>query len=188
MNPPMACYGPDSFTGKSGKTYSFRQCRPDDAVAFPAFYETIARETTHTMMVEGQSPEVEAVAGTWGRWQEDSFCLALGIFDGGRMVGYGLLMPSRHDDHPWTRHVARFAMMLVQEVWGEGLGRELLEVIEAEARNRGITRLEAEVRAKNGRGIRFYLNAGFKIEGTRKQAALIHGQFEDEHHLAKLFS
>jgi RimJ/RimL family protein N-acetyltransferase len=77
-------------------------------------------------------------------------------------------------------------MMLVQEVWGEGLGRKLLEVIELEARKRGITRLEAEVRSKNERGIQLYLKAGFEIEGTRRQAALIHGVFEDEHHIAKL--
>lgn len=42
------------------------------------------------------------------------------------------------------------------------------------------------VRVKNDRGINLYEKSGYKIEGTRKQAAKIDGEFHDEYFIAKI--
>jgi RimJ/RimL family protein N-acetyltransferase len=182
----MAVFGPESFVGKSGRVFEIRNCDPSWADLFIPFQETIAAETTHTLMVVGRPPSVERVQGMWREWLDQPVNLALAVLDDrGQMVGHAILMPSRSDDHPWTRHVGRFAMMLVREVWGEGLGKTLLMILENHAKKTGIHRIEAEVRVKNERGVRLYLNAGFKIEGTRERAAWIDGQFEDEYTIAK---
>ena len=50
---------------------------------------------------------------------------------------------------------------------------------------RGATRLEALVRVQNERGVAFYKKMGFEIEGTRRNAALINGEYQDEYFIAK---
>jgi [ribosomal protein S5]-alanine N-acetyltransferase len=77
-------------------------------------------------------------------------------------------------------------MMILREFWGEGIGRRMLEIMEAHAKDRGIARLEAQVRTKNERGIKLYRRMGFQIEGTRKHAALIDGKYQDEFFIAKI--
>src|SRR5690606_8095554 len=80
----------------------------------------------------------------------------------------------------------RFGMMILKEYWGEGIGRRLLEIMEAHAKNCGITRIEAMVRTQNDRGVKLYRRMGYQIEGTRRQAALIEGTFQDEYFISKL--
>ena len=63
---------------------------------------------------------------------------------------------------------------------------QLLQILEDHARSTEITRIEAEVRASNDRGIYLYRRNGFKIEGCREKAAYIEGKFEDEFYIAKL--
>lgn len=44
------------------------------------------------------------------------------------------------------------------------------------------------VRVTNDRGIKLYERCGYKIEGTRKKAALINGNFVDEYFIAKILN
>lgn len=52
--------------------------------------------------------------------------------------------------------------------------------------NLGVQRIEAKVRTQNPRGVALYKKAGYQIEGTRRKAALIDGEFRDEYFIAKL--
>ncbi len=56
---------------------------------------------------------------------------------------------------------------------GTGLGRQLLEAAEAEARAHGCDRLRLEVRADNGGGIRLYERGGYARTGIKP------GYYED---------
>lgn len=58
--------------------------------------------------------------------------------------------------------------------------------METHARSCKISRIEAEVRTVNDRGVSLYTKNGFKIEGRREWAALINGTFLDEFYIAKL--
>ena len=79
-------------------------------------------------------------------------------------------------------------MAISQAYWGQGIGTRLLRAMEAHARKCGITRIEAEVRVANDRGVSLYTKNGFKIEGRREKAALIDGTFVDEFFIAKLLT
>ena len=78
-------------------------------------------------------------------------------------------------------------MMVLKPYWGQGIARRMLEVQDDHAKKNSFIRIEAMVRSKNERGVNLYRNAGYSIEGTRKQAALIHGEYWDEYFIAKLF-
>lgn len=181
----MARFGPEAFELKDKRIVVLRHCSPDDAELFMTFQPQAATETSFTLQVPGRIPPIEKVRENWAQSEEDPLELRVGAFYDGRLVGViGIHPPT--PPHPWTRHCASFGMMLLKEVWGQGLGPKLLECIERHARKVGVTRIEALVRARNDRGIALYKKAGYDIEGTRRRAACIDGEFHDEYFIAKL--
>ena len=90
------------------------------------------------------------------------------------------------EDHPWYQHLGCFGMMVLKEYWGMGIGKHLLKLLDEYALRKNIVRIEAEVRTENDRGIRLYKNAGYEIEGTRRQASFINGQFQNEYYISKI--
>lgn len=159
-----------------------RHCDPAEAERFLDFWNVVARETTHTLQTPEKPPELEKVRTNWSDTLASPINVKIGTFDGNRLVGqigfYGT-------DHPWTRHIGQFGMMIRREFWGKGLGRALLQAMESHAHSLGILKIEAQVRVENDRGLKLYTAAGYRIEGTRSRAAKIGGKFQDEYYLAK---
>lgn len=174
------------FKLKDGRDVIFKSIAPEDAEPFLKFRQQVPHDSTHTMQYVGmQFPPIEETEKRLAIQQEDPIILNIGVFDAGKIVGYLNFRPW-HADHPWVRHLGQFGMMILKEYWGHGIGKRLLELQEIHARNHGITRIEAMVRVTNDRGIRLYEHNGYKIEGTRKQAAKIDGKFQDEYFIAKV--
>ncbi|HYJ68071.1 MAG TPA: GNAT family N-acetyltransferase [Nocardioidaceae bacterium] len=71
---------------------------------------------------------------------------------------------------------------------GRGIGAALLGEGVAEARRRGLRRLELTVMTDNLRAIGLYLRGGFQIEGCRRQPLLRDGIVVDEYYMARLLS
>ncbi len=149
----MATLPPIPFETRSGRSVIFRHCGIDDVDTFLEFQPQVARETTHTLQRVGNVPKAENVRAAWQASIDDRIELRIGAFDGARMVGLLTFHPLQNPPHPWNRHVATFGMMVLQEFWGEGVGRRLLELMEAHARRAEITRIEAQVRTANERGV-----------------------------------
>ena len=75
----------------------------------------------------------------------------------------------------------------VLQAWvGRGIGRSLLEAIEAWARSKGLHRLELVVNYNNERAIRLYERFGFEKEGVKRDALWIDGHYIDAFYMAKL--
>ncbi|MGE0614601.1 MAG: GNAT family N-acetyltransferase [Bacteriovoracia bacterium] len=159
-----------------------------DAPAFLEFIERIPFESTHTMQYVGmpaRDPEKVAARFLEASEAADSPEINLGAFDGERVVGYLSARPER-PGHPWIKHVLVFGMMVRREYWGQGIGQRLLAVQEKFARQHGVCRLEGMARVANEHGMRLYRRAGFVVEGTRKYAAFIDGEYQDEYFIAKI--
>jgi RimJ/RimL family protein N-acetyltransferase len=109
----------------------------------------------------------------------------VGVFDSEEIVG-SLQFRTAIPDHPWVKHIGEFGMLILKDYWGQGIGKELLRIMEEFASQIGITRIEAKVRCNNERGIALYQRNGFKIEGMREEGAFIDGKFINEYFIAKL--
>lgn len=184
----MATYGPEEFKAKDGGLVTIRYNTPSDVDAFLVFQPQAASETTHTLQMVGRTPDRAKVRESWESAQSDSTILELGAYVGDRMVATLGFFPERRPAHPWTQHIGRFGMIVLQEFWGQGIARRLLEIMESHAREIGVSRIEAFVRTQNERGVRLYTRMGYEIEGTRRCAARIDGQAHDEYYIAKLFN
>lgn len=132
-------------------------------------------------------PTVEETAKRFALQQDDKSIINIGAFDGDKIIAY-LNFRIPWEDHPWAQHVAQFGMMVLKEYWGQGLAMRLLELQDVHARTVGVNRIEAMVRVKNERGVKLYLQNGYKIEGTRASAAKINEDLQDEYFIAKILN
>lgn len=154
-----------------------------DAENLLAFRKQIAFETTNTMQYVDQAyPTIKETAKRLQTQLEDRTTINVGAFSGNHLVAY-LNFRLPWADHPW---VAQFGMMVLKNFWGQGIGKNLLQIQEEHAAAIGVSRIEAMVRVNNDRGLNLYKRNGYIIEGTRRKAALINNKFEDEYFIAKI--
>lgn len=75
---------------------------------------------------------------------------------------------------------------LLQQYAGQGIGTALFDKLVAWAKQQELHRLELTVMEHNRPAMMLYDKVGFKIEGTRKQALLVDGDFVNEFYMGKL--
>ena len=93
------------------------------------------------------------------------------------VVGWCEIVRNRMDGF---RHASRMGMGLLAPYRGAGLGRRLLtETLDA-ARAMGIERVELEVFASNESAIALYRKLGVVVEGTKKRARKLDGDYDDD--------
>lgn len=183
----MAAFAPVQFVLKDGRSLVLRPLAPVDYATFAAFLRQIALETTHTLRYVG-APDPHP-AETMRSWEERlplASDLTVGAFDGERIVG---MLRTRQEmpSHPWRAHVATFGMMMLKEVWGQGLGVHLLAIQDEHCVKAGVTRLEGGVRVANERAVALYKKCGFSIESRVRACAKIDGAYVDEFVIVKFF-
>jgi RimJ/RimL family protein N-acetyltransferase len=76
-------------------------------------------------------------------------------------------------------HCGRLGMGLLPAVRGQGLGQRLAIAAIERARALGMERIELEVFASNERAIGLYRKLGFSIEGVKRRARKLDGQYDD---------
>jgi RimJ/RimL family protein N-acetyltransferase len=163
-----------------------RSYESGDQEAIQEFVRQVARETTHTLKYEAM-PEMtrEYLVNQYDGVIKHPVNLTMGAFLNDKLVG-DLRFFQRSERHPWIKHIGVFGMAVAQDYWGEGLGSKMLQLMIEHAEQKGIVRIEAEVRVSNENGVRLYQKNGFKIEGVREKAAFINWRYEDEYYISRL--
>ena len=103
----------------------------------------------------------------------------IALFDGTRVVGdLGLDAVS---DCFKVRHRASLGIAVLRSYWGLGLGRQLMETAQEQAKRMGFEQLELGVFSENLRARGLYERLGFQICGTVPRAfRLKDGSVQDE--------
>ena len=65
-------------------------------------------------------------------------------------------------------HHAELGLTVLQEFWGQGIGRRLMEAIVDWGRRQGLHKIYLKVHADNDRAIQLYQSMGFVEEGRLK--------------------
>ena len=84
----------------------------------------------------------------------------------GRVLGFGSQGPSRDGDAP-PRTAEVYALYVLPDLWGQGLGRGLLERVMADAAELGLHRMSLWVLTANHPARRFYETLGFRDDLER---------------------
>lgn len=161
-----------------------RELTAEDASAFHALRYQLDEETHFMMLAPGErttTPE-QVRAYLQGVFEADNQ-VCLGALDEEHLVGYISLSGGRYQR---IRHCATIVVGVLQAYAGQGLGTRLFEQGIAWARSRHLTRLELTVMTHNHRAVHLYRKMGFELEGTKKHAMLVDGQYVDEYCMALL--
>jgi RimJ/RimL family protein N-acetyltransferase len=84
------------------------------------------------------------------------------------------------------KHCMYLAVAILQEYTGKGYGTKLMNTLEKQAIESGINRLELEVSKENKVAISLYQKIGFEVEGVKRSAFLVNGNYEDELIMGKI--
>ena len=84
------------------------------------------------------------------------------------------------------KHYMYLAVAILKEYTGKGNGTKLMNTLEKQAIENGINRLELEVSEKNKFAISLYEKLGFEVEGVKRRAFLVNGNYEDELIMGKI--
>jgi len=87
-----------------------------------------------------------------------------------------------------TRHSLYVVIGVLQAWVGRGVGRALLEALEAWARSKELHRLELTVDVTNQRALALYEKCGFEPEGVKRHSRKIDGKYSDELYMSKLIA
>jgi len=110
----------------------------------------------------------------WRRWLENTdppgtlVADSAGAQGAGRIVGFAGLAPARDSDADPARTGEVWAIYLLPQAWGKGVGRELMTEALERLASQGYQDATLWVLRENARARRFYEAAGFTADGAEK--------------------
>lgn len=143
------------------------------AAGFHACLDAVAREKRYLAQVEAPALDRTLAFVRDNIARDASQFVAL---DGDRVVGWCDVLPA------WPaacQHRGSLGMGLLAAYRGQGIGRRLMAATLAHARNKGLTRVELEVRADNAPAIALYESMGFVQEGRKRNGDRLDGVYCD---------
>ena len=145
------------------------------AESFNRAVDIVARERRYIGFIEG--PPIESTRNFIRHVVSGEGVQRLAITHDDTVVGWCDIVRKSIEGF---RHAGRMGMGLLPGYRGAGLGRQLLtETLDA-ARAIGIERVELEVFASNESAIALYRKMGFVVEGIKKRARKLDGEYDDD--------
>ena len=181
----MTIYRPKKVILKCNKEIIVRHLESADADLYASFSDQISKETTHTLHYLGQFTDVTFLKEKWKDASNSAWQLELGGFDENKLISH-LSFYKPRPFHPYEMHTAEFGIRILKEYCSSGLGSHKLFIVENIAKEMDVKRIQARVRVSNHLGINFCQKHGYEIEGVKKSAVLINGNYENEFFVSKI--
>ena len=165
---------------KDGRACELRSPEPEDAAKMLEYLKRTAAETHFLLRGPDEvlMTEEEERAFLQARLEDDHGVMIAAFLDGEVIASLGIAAVGPRKK---VCHRAEFGMAVVQDYWGLGLGRELIEIAIEKAKSMGFEQLELGVFSDNHRARRMYEAFGFEQWGRMKQAyKLADGSYRDE--------
>jgi ribosomal protein S18 acetylase RimI-like enzyme len=144
--------------------------------------DTVARERKYLAFL--QAPAREQSFAFYRSIVENDLCQFVAL-EGDQVVGWCDILPVSSESRA---HIGILGIGLLVHARHQGLGEELLKAAIAKAWAKGMTRIELSVRASNATAKALYERFGFEVEGVRRKAYLVGGEYEDAYAMALLRS
>jgi RimJ/RimL family protein N-acetyltransferase len=170
-----------TFTTKDGRSGLVRVARPRDAKACLAIVWEATQERPRTLMT---SPEEFWTPRAWRKhrrdWTADGVTL-VAMVEGRVVANLGCERGRR----PRERHLCEFGVTVDRAYRGIGVGRAMLEAVEAWARDVGVEKIMLRVFDSNARARTLYEKVGYFSEGLERRAVKFPDEYIDAVRMAK---
>jgi L-amino acid N-acyltransferase YncA len=143
---------------RAGGSVTLRYLVRDDREAFLAFTKTLPDHDLLFLRTDITDPDV--VDGWLDNIDEERTVTIIAETEG-RILGYASL---HFSNAPWSQHVGELRVLLAEEARGQGLGRVVTEAIFAQALDRGIEKMVAQMTIDQKGAIATFEELGFKPE------------------------
>ena len=160
---------------------TIRQITQDDIEGFHSCIDRVARERKYLGFT--QAAPIEELRKSLVEDMERGVIRLIAI-DNSKIVGWCHIKPDRWEGFT---HAGWLGMGILKEYRGQGIGSALLDQALAEARKRGMERVELSVFASNVTAIHLYEKFKFEIEGRKKKARKLDGSYDDIIVMALIF-
>ncbi len=161
-----------------------RMVRLEDAAQLLALRRQLDSETQYMLFEPGERTDnVDAQRQQLEEVLSRTNQMVFVAEDNGKLVGY---LGAIGGNARRTRHTVEIVIGILKDFTGQGIGTQLFTAMEQWARQQHLHRLELGVMTPNAAGIALYKKQGFEIEGTRREAYLVNGQYVDEYYMAKI--
>ncbi len=157
-----------------------RPIRIEDASAFREALQSVAEERRYILTL--QAPPLEKTLAFVSEVIEKGYPQFVAL-DGQQFTGWADFIPPEKES---LRHAASLGMGVLKEYRGRGIGDALLTAVTEAALAFGFTRLELEVFSNNSAAIGLYEKHGFEVEGLKRRARFIDGEYYDIQVMARL--
>lgn len=165
---------------------NIREIREEDAERHLNLCFKLDQETKFMLLEPGErTTTVEAHRERIHSIVESRNSTVIVAEDGGKLVGYLAVFGG---DANKTKHIGYIVIGILKDYAGKGIGTRLFEAAEAWRSGSGITRLELTVMVPNEPAVALYRKMGYAIEGTKKYAIRMDGQYIDEYYMGKTFN
>ena len=164
----------------------YKNIEAEDVEAFWSFLGTLDLETEFMMYEPGERDKHTSLSELGHEIQtnviggEDHICIAL---HEKRIVGY---IHAERGRFQRNRHTAYVVVGILKNYRSKGIGTALFAHLDRWAKEDHIRRLELTVECPNQAAQRLYEKSGFVVEGIRKNAMYVDGQYIDEYYMAKI--
>jgi ribosomal protein S18 acetylase RimI-like enzyme len=160
---------------------TIRQISQDDIESLHACLDSVGRERKYLGFTQAAPMEETRKSLLADMERGDIRLIAL---DASKVVGWCHIRP---DGWEGFTHTGRLGMGVLKEYRGQGIGSALLHQALAEARNRGLERVDLSVFASNTTAVRLYEKFKFEVEGRKKSARKLDGMYDDIIMMALIF-
>ena len=160
---------------------TIRPISQDDIEGFHSCLDRVARERKYLGFT--QAAPIEETRKSLVEDMERNVIRLIAINDS-KVVGWCHIKPDRLEGFT---HAGWLGMGVLKEYRGQGIGSALLYQSLAEARNRGLERVELSVFASNLTAIHLYEKFRFETEGRKKKARKLDGRYDDLIIMALIF-
>jgi ribosomal protein S18 acetylase RimI-like enzyme len=160
---------------------TIRQISQDDIESLHACLDSVAHERKYLGFT--QAAPIEETRKSLVEDMERGVIRFIAL-DDSKVVGWCHIRPDRWEGFT---HAGWLGMGVLKEYRGQGIGSALLYQVLAEARNRGLERVELSVFASNLGAIHLYEKFNFQTEGRKKKARKLDGTYDDILIMALIF-
>lgn len=164
----------------------YKNIETEDIEAFWDFLIALDSETVYMMYEPGERDKKTSLSELKEDVRsnvihgEDFLCIAV---DDGRIVGY---LRAERGKFNRTHHTAYIVTGILKSHRRMGIGTAFFAKLDKWAEENGILRLELSVERSNEAAKHLYEKNGFSVEGIRKDAMCVGGQYVDEYYMAKI--
>ena len=158
-----------------------RQISEEDLESFHACMDRVARERKYLGFT--RAAPMEETRKSFFEDRERGVIRLIAL-DDSNVVGWCHIKPDRWEGFT---HAGWLGMGILKDYRHQGIGSALLHQALAEAKKQGMERVELSVFASNLTAIHLYEKFKFEIEGRKKRARKLDGEYDDVILMALIF-